>query len=71
MEDEKLFYLDNQKRIITDISIINTKIVNQSKIFNSEYILYIIKVVSPFNTWHIKKRYSEIKEIYDFLVNRK
>ena len=71
MEDEKLFYLDNQKRIITDISIINTKIVNQSKIFNSEYILYIIKVVSPFNTWHIKKRYSEIKEIYDFLVKRK
>ena len=39
--DEKVFYLDNQKRIITDINIINTKLVNQSKIFNSEYILYI------------------------------
>ena len=68
---EELFYLDKQKRIITDISVINTKLVNQNKLFSSEYILYIIKVVSPFNTWHIKKRYSEIKEIYDFLVKRK
>ena len=71
MEEEKFFYLDNQKRIITDITIINTKLVNQSKIFNSEYILYIIKIISPFNSWHIKKRYSEIKEIYDFLIKKK
>lgn len=71
MEEENFFYLDNQKRIITDINIINTKIVNQSKIFNSEYILYIIKIISPFNSWHIKKRYTEIKEIYDFLVKRR
>ena len=71
MENHKEFYLDNQKRIITDISIINTKIVNQSKLFNSEYILYICKIVSPFNSWHIKKRYTEIKEIYDFLVKKK
>ena len=69
--DEKVFYLDNQKRIITDINIINTKLVNQSKIFNSEYILYIIKIISPFNSWIIKKRYSEIKDIYDFLVKKK
>ena len=65
------FFLDNQKRIITDITIINTKIVNQSKIFNSEYILYIFKVISPFDSWHIKKRYSEIKEIYDYLLKKK
>ena len=71
MEEERFFYLDNQKRIITDITIINTKIINQSKIFNSEYILYIIKIISPFNSWHIKKRYTEIKEIYDFLIKRK
>ena len=71
MEENKIFFLDNQKRIITDIIIINTKTVNQNKIFNSEYISYIIKIVTPFNFWHIKKRYSEIKEIYDYLVKKK
>ena len=71
MEEEKFFYLDNQKRIITDITIINTKLVNKSNIFNSEYILYIFKIISPFNSWYIKKRYTEIKEIYDYIVKRK
>ena len=71
MEEEKFFFLNNQKRLITDIIIINTKTVNQNKIFNSEYISYIIKIVTPFDFWHIKKRYSEIKEIYDYLVKKK
>ena len=71
MEEEKYFYLNYRKRIITDISIINTKMVNQNKIFNSEYILYIFKIVSPFNSWYIKKRYSEIKDIYSYLVQNR
>ena len=69
--EEKVFYLDNQKRIITGITIINTKVVSQSSIFKSEYILYIIKITSPFNSWIIKKRYTEIQEIYNFLVKKK
>jgi hypothetical protein len=67
--EEKNFDLDIDKRIITDIKVVNTKIVNQNKLFNSEYILYIFKIISPFNSWYISKRYSEIKEIFDFLVS--
>ena len=69
MEEEKNFYLDIDKRIITNIKVVNTKIVSQNKLFNSEYILYIFKITSPFNSWYINKRYSEIKELYDFLVS--
>ncbi len=71
MEEEKYFFVDCRKRIITNLSIVNTKIANQNTVFNSEYIIYIIKVVSPFNSWYIKKRYSEIYEIYNYLVNHK
>ena len=71
MEEEKYFFVNCHKRIITNISIVNTKIANQNTVFNSEYIIYIIKVVSPFNSWYIKKRYSEIYEIYNYLVNDK
>ena len=69
MKEEKPFYLDFQKRIITNIIVVNTKIVNQNKLFNSEYILYVFKLISPFNSWYINKRYSEIKELYDFLIS--
>ena len=68
MEEGKNFFFELDKRIITNIKVVNTKIINQNKLFNSEYILYIFKITSPFNSWYINKRYSEIKEIYDFLV---
>ena len=68
MEEGKNFFVELDKRIITNIKVVNTKIINQNKLFNSEYILYIFKITSPFNSWYINKRYSEIKEIYDFLV---
>ena len=68
MESIKSFYIDLSTRIITKIKIINTKLVNKSGFLSSQYILYIFKVITPFNTWYIKKRYSEIKEIFDFLV---
>ena len=68
MEEEN-YYLDIDKRIITNIKVVNTKVVSQNKLFNSEYILYIFKITSPFHSWYINKRYSEIKEIYDFLVS--
>ena len=71
MEEERSFFFDCRKRIITHISIVDAVSVNQNKVFSSEYILYIFKVVSPFNSWYIKKRYSEIQEIYNFLVNLK
>ena len=71
MKEEKSFFSDCRKRIITHISIVDAVGVNQNKVFSSEYILYIFKVVSPFNSWYIKKRYSEIQEIYNFLVNHK
>ena len=68
MEEEKNIFFEIDKRIITNIKVVDTKIINQNKLFNSEYILYIFKITSPFNSWYMNKRYSEIKEIYDFLV---
>ena len=68
MEKTKSFYIDLPTRIITKIKIINTKIVNKSGFLSSQYILYIFKVITPFSNWYIKKRYSDIKEIFDFLV---
>ena len=68
MEKKKSFYSDISTRIITKIKIINTKLVNSSGFLSSEYILYIFKVITPFNTWYIKKRYSDIKNLFDYLV---
>lgn len=68
MEKKKSFYYDIHTRIITQIKIINTKLVNSNGFLSSEYVLYIFKVITPFNTWYIKKRYSDIKELFDYLV---
>ena len=69
MEKESSFYLDITTRIITEIKIINTKLVNKNEFLSSEYILYTFKVITPFNSWFIKKRYSEIKILHDYLVS--
>ena len=68
MEKKNLFYFDLNTRLITIIKIINTKLINPSGFLNSEYILYIFKVITPYNSWYIKKRYSEINDLFDFLV---
>ena len=68
MEKKNRFYYDLNTRLITKIKIINTKLVNPSGFLGSEYILYIFKVITPYNSWYIKKRYSEINELFDFLV---
>ena len=68
MEKKKSFYFDLNTRLITKIKIINTKLVNPSGFLSTEYILYIFKVITPYNCWYIKKRYSEINDLFDFLV---
>ena len=70
MEQKNNFYSDLNTRIITRVSIINTKLINSTGFLNSEYILYIFKVVTPFKSWYIKKRYSEIKVLFDYLVSQ-
>ena len=67
MEQKNSFYSDLNTRIITRVTIINTKLINSTGFLNSEYILYIFKVITPFKSWYIKKRYSEIKVLYDYL----
>ena len=69
MEKKNTFYIDLNTRIITTIKVINTKLVNPSGFLSSEYVLYVFKVITPFNSWYIKKRYSDIKELFDFLVS--
>ena len=71
MEKEKLFYFSPYERLITHIKIIDAKKRTDSKIFSSEYMLYTFKVICPFNSWSISKRYSEMKEFYDYLLKIK
>ena len=68
MENKNSFYYDLNTRLITKIKIINTKLVNPNGFLSSEYVLYIFKVITPYNCWYIKKRYSEINDLFDFLV---
>lgn len=68
MEKSKSIYFNLATRIITKIIITNTKLVNSTGFLTSEYILYIFKVITPFHSWYIKKRYSDINNLYDYLV---
>ena len=70
MEQKSTFYSDLNTRIITRVTIINTKLINSTGFLNSEYILYIFKIITPFKSWYIKKRYSEIKVLFDYLVSQ-
>jgi len=70
MEQKNTFYSNLNTRIITRVTIINTKLINSTGFLNSEYILYICKVITPFKSWYIKKRYSEIKVLFDYLVSQ-
>lgn len=71
MEKEKLFYSSSYERLITHIKIIDAKKRTDSKVFNSEYMLYTFKVITPFNSWFISKRYSQMKDFYDYLLKIK
>ena len=68
MEKSDSFFFNLTTRIVTEIKISNTKLVNATGFFSSEYILYIFKIITPFKSWYIKKRYSDIKSLYDELV---
>ena len=47
--------------------IVSTKKQKDSNFLNSEYTLYTFKVITPFNSWFISKRYSQMKDFYDYL----
>ena len=63
MEKKNTFYIDLNTRIITTIKIINTKLVNPSGFLSSEYVLYVFKVITPFNSWYIKKKVFRYQRI--------
>ena len=67
MEKEKKFYMNPHERIITHVKIVSTKKQKDSNFLNSEYTLYTFKVITPFNSWFISKRYSQMKDFYDYL----
>ena len=60
--------MNAHERIITHIKIVSTKKQKDSKFLNSEYMLYTFKVITPFNSWFISKRYSQMKDFYDYLT---
>jgi len=68
MEKEKLFYTNPYESIITHIKIVSTKKQKDSKLLNSEYTLYTFKIITPFYSWFISKRYSQMKDFYDYLI---
>ena len=68
MENEKLFYRNPYESIITHIKIVSTKKQKDSKLLNSEYTLYTFKIITPFYSWFISKRYSQMKDFYDYLI---
>lgn len=67
MEKQKSSLLNINERLITHIKIVSTKKQKDTNFLNSEYMLYTFKAISPFNSWLISKRYSEMKDFYDYL----
>ena len=67
MEKQKSSLLNINERLITHIKIVSTKKQKDTNFLNSEYMLYTFKAISPFNSWFISKRYSEMKDFYDYL----
>ena len=65
MESEKLFYNNTHERILTHIKIVSTKRQKDSKFFNPEYIVFTFRIITPFYSWFISKRYTQMKEFYD------
>ena len=71
MEKEKPYNKGVYDRIITYIKTVSTKKQKDSKLLNSEYVLYTFKVITPFKSWYISKRYTQMKEFYDYLKKLK
>ena len=69
MESEKLFYKNTHERIITHIKTVSTNRQKDSKFFNPEYIVYTFKIITPYYSWFISKRYTQMKEFYEYLKN--
>jgi hypothetical protein len=67
MEKQKSSLLNINERLITHIKIVSTKKQKDTNFLNSESMLCTFKAISPFNSWFISKRYSEMKDFYDYL----
>ncbi len=61
--------MNPHKRIITYVKVVKAKKQKEANFLSSEYMLYTFKIITPFNSWFISKRYSQMKELYDFLKN--
>ena len=67
MEKQKLFLKNPYNRLITHIKTVSAKKQKDTNFLNSEYVLYKFKIITPFNSWYILKRYSQMKEFYDYM----
>ena len=52
-----------QNKLKIDAKIVSTKLKINNGILSSNYILYIIKVITPYNKWYIQKRYSDFEKL--------
>ena len=71
MEKQKPIYMNPHNRIITYAKIVNTKKQKETNFLSSEYMIYTFKIITPYNCWFVSKRYSQMKDLYDFLKNIK
>ena len=67
MEKQKLYLKNPYNRLITHIKTVSAKKQKDTNFLNSEYVVYKFKIITPFNSWYILKRYSQMKEFYDYL----
>jgi hypothetical protein len=57
-----------QNKLKIDAKIVSTKLKINNGILSSNYILYIIKVITPYNKWYIQKRYSDFEKLNNSLT---
>ena len=67
MEDQAIHNDNRLRRLITDVIVSNTKLINVKGFMGSKYIVYAFKIITPYKSWFIKKRYSQIKVLIDYI----
>ena len=70
MENSITYDYNRFKRLITDIEVVNTKLINIKGFMGSKYIVYAFKIITPYKSWFIKKRYSQVKIFIDFIQTK-
>ncbi len=55
--------INSQHKFKINARVISTKLKINNGILSSNYILYVIKVNTPYKSWYIQKRYSDFENL--------